>query len=81
MSGKHVRVHTRSGSIYAFDEDTLIWRRMNNNRGHEEIRGLEGRHGGHLTEWVDPIVGEPMYLQTTFGPIRTTPVVRVEDIS
>jgi len=86
VSALKVRVHTQSGSIYLFDREAMTWKRMNNNRGHEDILFFKGVNDGLLTEWVDPIVGSSLIVRIALPGepnnwIRTTPVVLVEDVS
>lgn len=81
-----IRVHTQSGSAYVLDRDAMTWERLNINVGHEDILGYEGVRGGRLlSPFPRPVVGEGMVLYvggaSTLDVIRTTPVVRVEDIS
>ena len=78
--GFRIRVDTLSGSSYVFDKDEMTWERVNTNRGHEHIRGME-ENSGKLAEFPVPQVGEFLYFRIIGDWIRTTPVVGIYDIS
>lgn len=78
MTIDHLRVDTISGSTYVFDFATKKWTRWNPRVG---IRGVY-RDFGELAELPSPIVGKRLtFVDMADGPIVTTRVVRVEDLS
>lgn len=74
-----VKVTTRSGSVYYFDDTLLTWERLNK----RPILGIpltsDGYTGGDLVEWPSLIVGRGiMFDDIVAGVVYTTPIEKAE---
>ena len=81
-----IKMQTQSGAVYTLDSVAMTARRV----GTIDIHGLPSdvpaahENALSLSEWPDLRVGEVAYLDLGPGEydyIRTTPIVRIEEVS
>jgi len=82
-----LRITTESGSIYFLNKNTMTWDRVIASAHSDPAYPVRTR-GGPLLEWPQVVVGQPVDIMgppiqagATFRLVRTTPVLKVEEVS
>lgn len=83
-----LRVETESGSIYILNQANMTWERVKYIQQNADPFFPVRTAGGELTTWPEvevgkelELVGPPLNPAATFRYIKTSPVIRVENLS